>query len=402
MTVGQDVSEIRPATWPRSIQLVVLAIVAFYVFSLGYGFLWDDQFEMQRTWASAAARIFEHPRPVYYLFLEVTNSLFDQAWPYRLTKLLLFAVILVQAARLVLKYDAAFPALAVGAAFLHPTFVYPVTWIAMSDDLLVICFTLLTVLNVDRTRGFWYLILSDLSKAPFVLHDLWYIGRRWHGNRVQALAALIIPFGLLLIYLLFWFQIDTVATSPMAHLTADGPLALLFTLAVRGLKLLEAIVLCHMPFEGYWGAVPTPVLLLIVAAYLGAWFVLLRSVFTRPPRNSMWWQLLLIGLLEALPFAINSDPRVLGPAIPFFVLGWFLAVQPSRATGIAAAVLVALNLGGAALNYHLSDTGAMTFDDVPEYKLCGDYEMQIPMERWRCERSRLAQSIVAAINDRLS
>ena len=68
------------------------------------------------------------------------------------------------------------------AAFLHPSFIYPLTWIAQRNDLLLIIFAVLALANIDRRRGLAYLALSDMAKTPFGFHNLLFNGPPGSGG----------------------------------------------------------------------------------------------------------------------------------------------------------------------------------------------------------------------------
>ena len=377
--------------------MAILLLVAFYLPALDYGYLWDDLREVHRGLGEVFERLTMHPRPLYYLSFALTNPIFDEAWQHRLVNLALFAGVLATAARLARRFEVRDGSLLLAATFLHPSFLFPVTWISQRNDLMLLIFILLAVLNVHRSRGFAYLLLSDFAKAPFVLHNVWYASVRWRASVWQAAAALAVAGGLILAVLGFWSGVTAASTSPMSELTSGGPLALVFTLLVRAAKIAEGIVLALAPFEAYWG-LNWVVVAGVALAYAVCWttlaVVIVRNFELRAPA----WSLVVIGFLNAAPFAIVSDPRVVCPVIPLFYFGAFALARRAGVARAVLAALVALNVGGTVLNYRLSDTGAYRPEAAPDYTICGTYEMQFPMERWRCDRGDLARRVVVFFN----
>ncbi len=369
-------------------------LTALYVPSLWFGFLWDDSREVQRTLASAWDKVLIHPRPLYYLSFVLTNDWFSGPFPHHLVNLLLLATAVAAMSTLAWRAAVPFGPVVVLAIFLHPSFVYPITNISQRNDLLLLSFLPLAMAYADAPRGFVYLVLSDLAKAPFVLHNLWYAVRRWSDDRVRAIAAVLIMVALLALILRFWAPVETGSTSPMSGLTGSGAATAVFKLIVTGVKSLEGIALAHAPFEAHWDLWGGTAAGAALVGYLGAWGVLVRNAWRRRDALKPAYKFFAVAVLSSLPFAVVTDPRVLCPAVPFFLLGWVVAAGRQRSTGIALGVLLVLNAGGTLANYRLSDTGAMTAAVAPDYTLCGAVEMRIPMERWRCERSALAADIV--------
>jgi len=380
--------------------LPAVIFILVYAWSLNYGYLWDDFTELQADLDYTLDRLKLHFRPIYYFSHLLLIELFDEAYQHRLVNILLLAGACVFAVRTAALFQISSGPFVVTAIFLHPTYVYPATWISQRNDGLLLLFLFMALANVNRVRGFAYLLLSDISKTPWVLQNLWYAWRKWRegGNRwliAGALLAIPIIIGQ---GLLFWADVKAESTSPMTQFTGEGAAAFLFILSVWAAKVVEAIILIHIPIAAFYGVVPVFVLAAIGFTYAAAWAALAVHSFRADWKASMAWHLLFLAILMSVPFAANNDPRVFGPAIPFFYLFWAKFAGAGNLGRVGFSVLIVLNLSATVLSYRISDTGAYDPAKAPDYTLCGEHEMQFPMERWRCDRSQLTHELVRQIN----
>ncbi len=384
--------------WPPLLPMAVFLLV--YAWSLNYGFLWDDSTELQGDLNHVLHRLQGHFRPIYYFSQLLLNQLTTEAYVNRLINLLLLGSAAFFAVRAAGELAVSSAPLVVTAIFLHPTYVYPATWISQRNDCYLLFFLFLALANVNRTRGFIYLLFSDISKTPWVLQNIWYAWMKWREGANRWLIAgslLVIP---LIIGqgVLFWSGIKSGSTSPMTQLTLEGAGAVIFTLLVAAAKIGEAIVLIHIPISAFYGIVPIVGVAGIALVYAAAWVTLIRQVYIAGWKDRFCWHLLLLAILMSIPFAANNDPRVFGPAIPFFYFLWAKSAGGGKAGRLAFVVIAALNVAAVSLNYRISDTGAYDAADAPDYTLCGKHEMQFPMERWRCDRSKITHEIVRRVN----
>jgi len=376
-----------------------------YVWSLPFGYLWDDYVEVNVDLADAIHRlVYVQFRVFHSLSFAFTNPFFDQPFQHRLINLSLMvaaAVFGVHAAR---RFNVPAAPLVVSVILLHPTYVYPVTWISQRNDLFLLVFVFLAIANTFRGRGLVYLILSDVSKTPWVLQNVWYAWQVWRkkGPRWQVFLALVAMPLVIAQAFLFWGDVTATSFSPMSELSAEGFGAFVFTLLVRVAKVLESWFLIHIPVAAFYGAAPIPVVAAVVAAYGVAWLVILLKIFRERRWTVAGWHFLALAILMSGPFVANNDPRVFGPAIPFFIFFWVSMSGWDRNVGIALGLIAILNLGGTVLNYRLSDTGVYEPVASVDYTLCGVHEMQFPMERWRCDRSHLARIVVRGVNQYLN
>ncbi len=384
--------------WSPLVPAVI--VLAIYAWSLSYGYLWDDFTELQGDLDHVLNRLQQHFRPVYYFSELLFNALFSEAYQHRLVNLLLLAGAAFFAVRAAGVFEVPAAPLVVTAVFMHPTYVYPATWISQRNDGFLLLFLFMALANVNRARGFFYLLLSDISKTPWVLQNLWYGWHTWRrgGSVAMAIAAVLVIPLIVGQGLLFWGDVRSGGNSPVTQFTGEGVHAILFALFVWTAKLAESIMLIHIPIAAYFGSLPTLGVGAVAAIYVVAWITLGIQFFHRDRRTHRSWHLLVLALLMSAPFVANNDPRVFGPAIPFFYLFWARAAAAGIAGRCAFGVIAVLNVWGTLLNYRLSDTGAYDAAKAPDYTLCGQHEMKIPMERWRCERSKLSHEIVRTIN----
>jgi len=378
----------------------VFVLCAFYAYSLKFGYIWDDPGEVTKDFAGANESISRHFRPLYYYSFALSNAVFDTPFPHRLINFLLMALAVFLAGKVARKFSLSFAPLLVLAIFLHPTFVYPITWISQRNDLLLLVFLLLSILNLDKTRGLIYLILSDASKMPFVFQNVWYAVIQWRVNRNRTLAIVSLAVLPPIIFSGYFFYADysSEATSSLTFFSGDGLQVLLTVAAARMAKVAESWTLILIPFPGYFQSGPVALIFAVSAMYVAAWAVIGRNLITqiRSRRNS--YKFLFLGIFMSMPFIFNSDMRIFGPAIPFIFFGIFALTDNARSVGIALAVIVGLNAGGSVLNYRLSDSGVYNTTTNVDYQQCGSYELSFPTERWRCSRSNITRDIVDRLN----
>ena len=372
-----------------------------YMWSLSYGYLWDDFAELQADLDQVLTRLKQHFRPIYYFSELFFNALFNEAYQHRIVNLLLLAGAAFFAVRAAGVFAISSAPLVATAIFLHPTYVYPATWISQRNDGFLLLFLFMALANVNRGRGFLYLLLSDISKTPWVMQNLWYAWRKWRegANRWIVVGAVIVIPLIIGQGLLFWGDVQSLGNSPITKLEAEGFNAVVVVSLVWAAKFSEALFLIHIPFPAFYGALPLYGLIIIGFVYAAAWVALAVPVLGGAWKQRIDWQLLFLSLLMSIPFIANNDPRVFGPAIPFFYLLWAKSSGMSKLGRTSFAVIIVLNLSATVLNYRISDTGAYDPADAPDYTLCGQHEVRFPMERWRCDRSKITHEIVRRFNE---
>ena len=390
--------------WPRNRVLFYaippLGLMIFYARSIGYGYVWDDPVNVELDFAGANAWIVQHFRPLYYYSFAISNWMSDDPMFHHLVNYALMLLGVVLACRLVERHSLPFGSLVVLVVFMHPSFVYPITWISQRNDLLLIDFLLLTLLNIERSRGLVYLLLSDLSKMPFVLQNLWYATYQWRVLRKRLfanIAILVLPPIIINAYL-FYAGYSTTATSALVYLDVQTIPGLATLALARLAKLLEGWFLVFIPFPGYFGVGAPGLMILVVTCYATAWTIIGYQLLRCGGLRRGPFRFLVLGAFMSLPFIFNSDMRILGPAIPFIYFGVFIMSDKSRSVKVALIMLLILNAGGSILNYRLSDTGVYDAHADVDYRQCGIYESSIPNERWRCSRSKIAKEIVEKLN----
>jgi hypothetical protein len=375
----------------------------YYLPSLSFGYLWDDYFEVTADWKRVVEQFSTHPRVFYYASFGLTNSVFDSAWQHRLVNLALLAAAIIAASYAARRYKLPYPTLLLLVIFSHPVFVYPITWISQRNDLFLQIFIFLTLIFATRRIGFVFLICSNFAKSPWVLQNVWYIFKNWRSAvpRWYLLAAALLVVAIFGQGFFFYGEIKAGATSPMTEFGGSGFFSIVFILAVRGLKILEAIFMAHIPFPAFYKAVPVGVFAGIVLAYFATWIATLAVAFKTRRDKKTALEFLGLVLLMSVPFAANSNARVLAPIIPLLYFAWLSLMPKSRPTVIILSGLLSLNLAGTSLNYRLSDTGIYEAAKADDYTICGTREITLPMEHWRCERSLVARQIVRSASDLL-
>jgi hypothetical protein len=380
--------------------LPAIVLCAVYAPALAFGYVWDDWMELASSADRVVHQLRTHPRVLYYLSFLATNPLFDAPWQHRLVNLVLFLLAVLAGTRVARRYGVPYPALVALAAFSQPMFVYPVTWISQRSDLFLQLFLMLTLLHATAGRGLVYLVASDISKSPWIFHNVWYMWRNrgGPGQRWRAVVAAVVALLILGQSLIFWSDLGTTATSPMTHLQVDGVIGTAISLAVRMAKVVEALFITVVPFPAFYKAVPVAAFVAVSGLYAACWF---RLAWLALHSGSFWrrsGEFMMLVALMSIPFAANSDPRVIGPAIPFVYFAVFVSIPARPFVAFLAALLVLCNLFGVYLNFHLSDTGVYEPVRTLDYVLCGPHEMTIPMDRWRCERADIAHVVVKDIN----
>lgn len=397
MTTSGSGPRIRP--WVLSLLPAVL-LLGLYLPALNFGFLWDDYFELVSGWERTFEKLKTHPRIFYYASFALTNPFLEAAWEHRLINYALFAGVIVTAVHAARCYRLPHPELLVLAIYAHPVFLYPVTWISQRNDLFLQIFVLLTLIFASRRIGFLFLLCSDFSKSPFVFQNAWYIWKNWRTSVPRwmlVVAALIIP-AIFLQGLLFWEGTKAGATSPMTTFEASGLSAMAVVVAVRAAKVAEALFMAHIPFPSFYAAFPVWLFAVVIVGFLAVWSGMLALAWRGRANWRQGLEFLALTLLMSIPFAVNSDLRVIAPAVPMLYFAWAAMVGPGKPTRWLLSGLLVLNLVGTLTSYRLSDTGVTVSTEAKDYTLCGERERTLPMEKWRCERADAAHRIIRTID----
>ncbi len=329
--------------------LVVLAILV-YGDTLAYGYVWDDHMLVRLDLGEALARSFHglHVRPVWYLSYVLSQRLAPSAAFEHLLSLAMFALATVLAYRLALvtleRRAAAWTVTLVWA--LLPWNVYPVTWIAQRNDLLLFIFGFAAVLALHRGRhvfAWLALALAMFSKVTVAFVPLFFIWRACRRGHRRAAAA----FGVLfLAYLALAFRAYALYLEPALHLEQ---LSWSLRLLRFPLHWLEHLVLLAVPAPFCTGVLHA---LLYLAGLAG--LLLTSKAASRPAdsgpgdrqsgRHDAW----MLAILASLVAAVTPELRICG----FESLFWLLAVaghrrwrSPLPAAVALAAVLAAYGAG---------------------------------------------------------
>jgi len=376
-------------------------IVALYWASLDYGYVWDDYFELRRSLSDMLSQISHHFRPFIYLSFYFTRDILDTPAGQRAINIAMMALSAWIVGSILNQAKVRHPWAYALVVFAHPSFVYSATWLTMRVDCFVILFLLLTFRNFENRWGMFFLLLSDFSKAPFLLQNLWFSVIKFRqGHRLTAAFVLIVMIALFGSIIVFWLGVNSQSTSPTSKLALE-PVWQIATIAlIRSAKIVEGVFLIHFPIFAYYSPATFGYLTAALIALLICWSVIIFGLIkTRSEIPMLAKHSLVLAVLSSLPFAIVTDPRVLGPAIPFWLMFWTMMSAKRKSSMIALFIIGAIGFGGTIRNYKVSDTGVYELNSSIDYKLCGPHELTIPGEQWRCDRSKFATAIILRINE---
>lgn len=262
--------------------VVPVCFLLLYFPTLSFGYHADD-FGLVRSsfgqWVKDP--LTQHGRPVWSLSYLLINMLTDSSFVHHFVNISLFAIIAHLGMKLTYRYKmrqvARFVLL---AALSHPSFVWPVTWIANRNDLLLLVFVF-TGLN---TPCQWCKLitygLSGLAKSPFVFHNVLFSTNFIKTRRPAMilggiLLIALIPFTLYATYQSYFSVNQAAGKAGLYLLSNDSSGYWLMFVAFRAIKILEAIVYVFVPFSAY--AVSPTIMLLSGIAISALWLVTLVS-----------------------------------------------------------------------------------------------------------------------------
>ena len=251
-----------------SVAIPIVLVNAFYAYSLSFGYLLDDATLVPFRFSEIPGYLAtDHFRPLWLLSYPAASALSESAWLHHLVNLALLNVCLLLAYRIVQDHWGA--PLLVAAIFLHPSFIYPTTWIAQRSDLILLALVLLTVLTLNRRASYLFTLLSDLAKSPFIFQNL-YVAYHAFRHRRNYLGALLLIAPLApLIWLgytnAFGSYLSAEDPSGLANLNYSSPLALLFAIVARAIKVAEGAAYLFVPFPAVYG---TPLMAVVSIGYI--------------------------------------------------------------------------------------------------------------------------------------
>jgi len=371
--------------------LLVLLFGLLYLPSLGFGFFAEDSWYAALGFRDIPGAFMigpdptPHFRPLSYMTFPPVNAVANSALAHRAINLALFlGIVTLTVRRLGSGWT---PALATAVVFSHPAFAYPVTWFSQRSDLILML--TLAWYSTAQSNGLriTMLTLSTLARSPFVFQVLLSLRP---ASRRSAGFLVPIAFGIVVLAVSWWFTFRPVSGQEGATLFArlDASFGgLVLGLAGRAVKIVEGLIYVFVPFPAVWGHWYVWPVTSTYAFLWGALFYLtIRARALRINRD------LALGLTLAIPFAVNSELRVVAPAALFLSVGIFrwLGSAPSRAaTGILAGLLI-LNLVSTLNVYRFADSG------LPDSGGAECPRVEVPSNKWLCLRHGILERLIAS------
>ncbi len=330
-------------------------------------------------------------RPLWHISYPVVSLVSTGAFLHRLVGLVFFNICIVLSHRALNGTKHA--ALTVVALFLHPTLVYPVTWIAQRNDLILTTFLLLAWLNLHNPRRAGiFSILANLAKSPFVFHSFPVAIYTLRRRRI-ALSLVLLLTTLAIIAIDYFTQYQAMQSRGvgLGAIHGGGLETLAFTVAARSVKALENLLLVFVPFPALY---KTPFLLPIAALY-SAILLWIGWEFFHPSRLLSLYrnQRSLLAFLVAtwIPLAFAPGLRALMPIIPFCYILVARILSRHKLYRAAMLCLVVCNMIGALNIYGYTNTGA--YDLGSEMA----FPKEVSSQLWVQDRQEIVDSFIRKV-----
>lgn len=288
------------------------------------------------------------------------------------------------------------------AALSHPSFIWPITWIAQRNDLLLILFTGLCLITFENRWSIISLVVASGAKTPFVFQNVFFAWKYFRGGRhISGTIAVLSIF--VFIYAGYVTYYAKNLANPIKHgLYAVDRHDLLFALiaaAIRGIKALEGIFYIFVPLGAF--AVSMTHVAIAACILLIAWsFIFYETARSFRDNASITCKsalfedhpsvdLLAIGLLMAVGYGFGTGLRIYAPGVIFVFLA--IAAKAPQTKPIVAAIVVVtgIYLWGVYLNYNANAGPCFSLSDYWD-KCRGP---GVPNDNWE----GLRQSIVDGI-----
>jgi hypothetical protein len=356
---------------------------AIYFKSLFTGYQTDDlrDFILKLSWEEWLRNPFmtDLGRPIWGLNYLLTGEISVSPFFQRSINLCLLSIIIWIFVSYLYKMKLPLSScLFLAAALSHPSFIWPITWIAQRCDLLLILFTGLCLITFANRWSVIALILASGAKTPFVFQNLFFAwkyfrsGRHFSGAVAVFLVPLFIYAGYVTYYAKNW-------AYPVKHgLYAVGRHDVLFALiavAVRGVKALEGIFYTFVPLGAF--AVSSAHVAIVGCILLTAWSSILYEVVRSCRYNGgitlksalfdhPWVDLIAIGLLMSLGYGFGTGLRIYAPGVIFFFLAIAATAPVTKRVIVAIAVVIGIYLYGIYLNYNATASHCFSLSDYWE------------------------------------
>lgn len=367
----------------------IVLVNLFYLPSLWFGFRTDDFHLVILSFSDIPGEMLDRAgfRSGQLLFHALPNFASQAAWFQHFFSLALLNACMIPMVPLCRSVGWS-PAWILPLAFLHPSFIWPVTWIAQRQDLVLIAFFLAALWQLERNGGgLTALVCSNLSKSPFVFANL-PLAVLWlrRGRYFSSAVAVLLPVALLVAGAAVTFP--HMGSASQLFVLAERKYGALLVLAAALAKVAEGIALVFVPFPAFWGS---PLFWISVAGFAAIWV----AIAIRGARERREWRTALhygvIFVLMSAPFAISSELRIVSPAVPFLCLGVAALLRPGRLNAALLGALIALHAFGSLRVYELSNTGCFDLGyDRPNQ--CD--RKDLPAYVWLLERAQMRERLL--------
>jgi hypothetical protein len=380
----------------RELTILLLAVNVFYVWSLSFGYFFDDLWILQQSVQEA------HPlhlaRPWWHLstvaFAQISVDPFFQ----RLISLLVFNGIAV--AGYVLLKDQPYRLLIMAVLLSHPWFIYPVTWISQRADLWWILFVILALMAQSSSRVVLWTGLSLISKAPFLLHALVFSGDQWRKKRKTHALIIVVMFIAIVIasYLLSnpyhgneTFNTAQGGTHQLSREADNSLIRLILVATTGGAKIIESIALMLVPFPAVYktGIIGYAVVFIYLFTWIAAFWYLIKT-----RARDVNWMWILIGLFASSAFFWLAQLRAIVPGGFFLIGGLLLGLKHWRIAKPILVSLVAVNLITSIYLYDATNTGCFDLYEEGAAHRCVASD-DLPYRQWMLERNDIVKEIVS-------
>jgi hypothetical protein len=383
---------------------LILFFWVTYFDSLFWGYKVDDIEKLTLSWREW----FQNPfvlagRPVWGLSYLLTKEISPSPLFQRTVNLfLLSSIICVFVWYIYQNRMSIVSCLFLAAALSHPSFIWPITWIAQRNDLLLILFTGLSLLTLRNRWSIFFLIFALAAKTPFVFQSLLFSWRYFRAGRLvsASVALLLMPAFVYAGYRTYYAaNLQQPVKRGLYAIDRDD---LIFTLAatvIRAAKALEGIFYSFVPLGAYAGsstqvAVAAGILLL-------AWCIILREVIVFLRVNGLTlkyslmqghpsFDLLAIGLLMCIAYGFGTGLRIYSPGLIFLFLGIAATAPATKLVKVSLSVIIAVYLWGVYLNYNANAGPCFSLRDPMEE--CNG--PPVPANNWEALRGSIVDRIV--------
>ncbi|NJO53952.1 MAG: hypothetical protein HC829_03125 [Bacteroidales bacterium] len=372
--------------------------------TLRFGYMVDDYFLVGQSWWKWLENPFYlHGRPVWTLSYLLVDLVSTEAAVHRLVNIALLIGIanlgFLYAHRLGVN---GWAGLLLCVGLTNPSLVWPATWIAQRNDVLLLFFLLLALLVSGRWSGLIFLQAATLSKSPFVFHILPFVWRDIRKRRVfdvvlTVAVAAVVLYVVYKTYYLYNFSHEV----KQGLYTADEKVSVLFHLVARSAKVLEGLAYNLFPVPAF--ASSWQVALGAFLAMLVGWALIVPELVAglrrlmdgaSGPLRSAVAKPALLTVLMSVSYAFGSGLRLYCPTLIFLYTAVALLCRPSRRLVVGSAILIGVNLWGIALTVPAMDTGCHQLQPRPGF--CDG--PAIPVNNWFALRQSIVDGAVRQLS----